>query len=449
MMSPSVIKLACITSAMRKLLPIGVALIPALLGAQTVRVTGVAFDSLSGRPLPVAFVTIGSKSTMADSLGRFSFDSVAPGTYRATIQHDMLDSLGLPGVVTSVTVTPGMGPIRIATPSIMTIWKRVSCPGNAPQDSGFVFGTVLDAATHKPVGQTSIAATWITVRGDLTARETRLSSVTADDGAFLLCGIPLGMGVQLHASRDSVEVTSLDMVLTMAAPMRRQDLALPDARGTSRGVVTGLVASGGKGVPNVRVIAGSAPEVRTGANGRFSISVAAGTQQVEIQGIGFAPMSRIVNVTANDTVTVSFEVERVVMLDSVRVRGSVVRQRFIEQFYERKRHGFGVYYKDSVQLAKQNTLNGIFGSMPLVTYSHPRAGMTSLSVGVRCPRAAIFVDRMRTDLEHLSALMPKDLAGIEVYRPGEMPADLMTLLGMNPGAKPPCAVLAWTKSGWR
>src|SRR6185369_4095701 len=113
--------------------------------------------------IPVAFVTLGSRSTMADSIGRFEFDSVAPGTYRVTMQHDILDSLGLGGIATSVTVSEGMGVVRIATPSIMTMWKRV-CPGQAPPDSGFVFGTVLDAATRAPVKGASIMATWIDLR---------------------------------------------------------------------------------------------------------------------------------------------------------------------------------------------------------------------------------------------------------------------------------------------
>jgi hypothetical protein len=448
----SVIKSPPITSKMRNLL-LGALLAPAGVFAQGVRVTGVTFDSLSGRPMPVAFVTLGSKSTMADQLGRFAFDSVAPGTYRVTMQHDMLDSLGLPGVVASVTVTPGMGPIRIATPSIMTIWKRV-CAGNAPQDSGFVFGTVLDAATHSPVAKAPIAATWVELRGsgrDVSGKQMRLESTTRDDGSFLLCGVPLGMGVRLEAGRDSVIATSLDMILSMAAPIRRQDLALPDARGAARGVVRGAVSSAGKAAPNVRVLVGSSAEVRTASNGRFTITdVPAGTQQIEIQGIGFAPQAKVINVRANDTVDVAFEVERIVVLDSVTVRGSVIRQRFVEQFYERKRHGFGMYYKDSLQLAKQQTLMGVFNSMPSVTIQHSR-GRTLLSIGSlnRCPSAPIFIDRMRTDLDHLTALRPSDMAGLEVYRPNEMPSDLMTLLGLNPGGPVPCAIVAWTKSSWR
>ena len=201
-------------------------LIPAALGAQSVRVTGVTFDSLSGRPLAVAFITLGSRSTMADSVGRFAFDSVTPGSYRLTMQHDQLDSLGLSGVAMTINVTQGMQPIRVATPSVMTMWRRV-CPGEAPPDSGFVFGTILDATTRQPVQRAPIMATWIELRGDgrsVNAKEFRLESATRDDGSFLLCGVPLGTGIRLSSNRDSITAMSLDVVLSRAAPVRRQDL---------------------------------------------------------------------------------------------------------------------------------------------------------------------------------------------------------------------------------
>lgn len=418
--------------------------------AQGVRVSGVTFDSLSGRPLAVAFITLGSKSTLADSIGRFAFDSVTPGTYRLTMQHDLLDSLGLSGIAMSVSVTEGMQPIRVATPSIMTMWRRV-CRGEAPPDSGFVFGTVLDAATRAPVRGAPIIATWLELRSDgrgVNAKEFRLESATTDDGSFVLCGVPLGVGVRLHSARDSLAASSLDMLLSQSAPVRRQDLSLGDTR--SRGVVRGSVISAGKGVPNAHVIVGSSPEVITNGNGQFiARNVIAGTQQIEVQGIGFSKATKLVNVPAGDTLQVSFEIEKIVTLDSVTVRGSAIRQRLATQFEERKRRGSG-YFRDSLQLAEKNTLEGVFFSMPSVQMQHPR-GRTTLSIGSRCPSAMIFVDRMRTDIDHLTMLRPTDLGGLEVYRPGEMPSDLAALLGLNRSRNPttPCAVVAWTKMGWR
>jgi hypothetical protein len=55
---------------------------------------------------------------------------------------------------------------------------------------------------------------------------------------------------------------------------------------------------------------------------------------------------------------------------------------------------------------------------------------------------------MRTDFEHLNALRPSDLGGLEVYRAGEMPMDLATQFGFNPFNRP-CAIVAWTKMGWK
>ena len=426
-------------------------LVPGLVQAQAiVRVTGVAFDSLSARPLSSAFVTLGSKSAMSDSLGRFAFDSVATGTYRVTMQHDVLDSLGLPGITSSVVVRDSMDPIRIATPSIRTMWRRV-CPGEAPPDSGFVFGTVRDAATRTPVRRGQILGTWIDLAGSgasrITQKQWRLESETVDDGSFVLCGLPLNSGIRLMAGHDSAGAV-LDLVLSRAAPVRRQDLALSDPRNAARGVVRGIVTSGGQTVSNARINVGGASEVRSGGNGRFIVrNVPVGTQQLEVEGIGFSPVTRIVEVSANDTVEVSVNVERITMLDSVTVSASAARVRLANQYDQRRRMGNG-YYRDSTEIGRFNTLDGVFNGMGMVSLRRPRGATPTISIGSRCPSATIYIDRTRTDADHLMALRPSDIAAMEVYRPGELPIDLAAVLGLHPMAKP-CAVVVWTKLGWR
>jgi hypothetical protein len=396
---------------------------------------------------------------MADSAGRFAFDSVAPGSYRITMQHDVLDSLGLSGVARTVDVAPGMSPVWLATPSVMTMWRRV-CRGEAPPDSGFVFGTVLDAATRKPVRNAPIVATWLDLRSTgrgVNAKELRLESATIDDGSFVLCGVPLGVGIRLHSSRDSVVATSLDMILSRAAPVRRQDLSQADPSLTARSVVRGSVIAGGKGVANARVVVGTMPEVRTAANGQFIVvGVPAGTQQIEAQGIGFTPATQILNVGVGDTVFVSFNVDKPVTLDSVIVKGSVTRQATIAQFEDRRRRGSG-YFRDSTQLGKYLSLEGAFATMASArTERRPGRGLTVVIGGSRARgirqtagcEATVFIDRMRTDFEHLNAMRPSDLAAIEVYRTNEMPMDLATQFGFNPFNRP-CSIVAWTKAGWR
>src|ERR1043165_9174909 len=78
-------RVACVLSSHMRLVFLTAFLLPSVLRAQAVRVTGVAFDSLGQSPLATAFVTLGSRSTMADTAGRFAFDSVAPGPYRVTL----------------------------------------------------------------------------------------------------------------------------------------------------------------------------------------------------------------------------------------------------------------------------------------------------------------------------------------------------------------------------
>ena len=433
-------------------------LLPAVARGQAVRVGGATFDSLTGRPIPAAFITLGSRSTLSDSIGRFEFDSVAPGTYRVTMQHDLLDSLGLGGMATTVIVSENMAPLRIATPSIMTMWRRV-CPGQAPQDSGFVFGTVLDAATRTPVKGAPIIATWIDLRSEgktVGGKEWRLESATADDGSFVLCGIPLGNGVRLHSLRGSVEAASLDMVLSMASPVRRQDLAHPDPTASARGVVRGRVVSAGKPVPNARIVVGNSPEVRTADDGQFVVrNVPAGTQQIEVQGIGFTAVTKILNVAGNDTLDMELDVQRVAMLDSVVVHASAAREQLKRDFEDRRRRGSG-YFRDSTQIGKYIEIEGVFATMASVRTERIQGrGLTVVIGGSRARgirriegcNAVVIVDRARTDFERLNALRPQDIAAIEVYRVNEMPMDLATQFGFNPFNRP-CAVVAWTKMGW-
>src|SRR5437868_1769533 len=69
-------------------------------------VRGVVFDSVRGRPLRDAFVSIngGTQSTTTDERGRFRFDSVSGGVRTFTVQHASLDSLGFSGLTKRATI---------------------------------------------------------------------------------------------------------------------------------------------------------------------------------------------------------------------------------------------------------------------------------------------------------------------------------------------------------
>lgn len=440
--------------------PLSIALFaPLALRAQTVRVTGVAFDSLALAPMPGAFITLASRSAITDSAGRFAFDSVAPGRYRLVMQHDLLDSLGLSGIAASVDVRSSMETIRIATPSAQSMWRRV-CHGEQPRDSGFVFGVVLDAA-KRPVSGAAVVGTWLELKqvGDtISQKGWQLDTQTQADGSFVMCGMPVGTGVALEAGKDSSLYAEVDVMLTDRTPVRRQDFTVFDPRDTLlRGTIRGVVSADGKPVENVHVETDGLPEVTTGRDGQFTLrGVRPGTRQVYFQAIGFMPFSRIVEVSVNDTARLPVTVEKAVMLDAVLVKAATARGRLIDQFNERRRVGMGKF-RDSTQIGMFNALEGVFSGMPMVWTQRPGAGEFEIRIGgsrgrglrqsVGCS-AAIIIDRVKADGFQLTALRPQDIAALEVYRMNEMPMDLATQFGYNPFARP-CAVVVWTKRGWR
>src|SRR5262249_22946364 len=86
---------------------------------------GTVFDSLRGRPLANAFVTVAgvNGASATDSKGRFRFDSVPPGVYTVTAQHPVLDSIGLSGLAARATVEAGGSDVQLAVPSFETLWR--------------------------------------------------------------------------------------------------------------------------------------------------------------------------------------------------------------------------------------------------------------------------------------------------------------------------------------
>jgi hypothetical protein len=139
---------------------------------------------------------IGSgRSTVTDSRGRFSFDSVTPGKYSFVAYHAALDSIGFAGLSVRAVVTDGREPVRIAVPTFPTLWRLACGDVPAPSDSGFVYGSVRDAATHKAIAGATVSLTWVDISLD-SARQVRQKrwrrQVTSDStGSYGACGVPV------------------------------------------------------------------------------------------------------------------------------------------------------------------------------------------------------------------------------------------------------------------
>jgi hypothetical protein len=150
-----------------------------------VRVQGIAWDSLHAMPLAGAFIGLSgtSRSVMSDSTGHFTFDSVPPGQYQLTLQHDVVDAAGMSSIATRVTASAkATDTAHISLPSFATFWKSL-CQGPTPAQGWIVYGAVLDTG-GKGVKQPLRLGTEIRDK-DSTTFADRLTDST---GTYVSCG---------------------------------------------------------------------------------------------------------------------------------------------------------------------------------------------------------------------------------------------------------------------
>lgn len=384
--------------------------IAARVGAQSaspLSVNGVAYDSLRGAPLGGAFVMVAgtSRSATSDSSGRFRIDSLAPGTYTFVLQHEALDSIGFTEWMVKSTIANPRDTVRVFVPSFQRLWAAACGSGRAPADSALVFGTIRAAGQSRPVAGARVSVSWTELTGDQKTgiAQHRVGGEVMSDstGAYTICGVPANLGIRVIASTDSAATDVID--LYPRARVQRRDLTLGAASGRDRGTVAGRLRdiSGGP-VSGARVSTPGAPEVRSGADGRFVIRrVPVGTRQVDVFAIGTQPVSAVVDVVANDTATVDFELVKVAALDTMRVRASTVRQFRVREIDERKKMGFGDFM-DSLKIEKHADFRSAVSELPKY----------------QC-LSRLFVDGVRIDVRDMAAelrlLKPDEVGLIEWY----------------------------------
>ena len=435
--------------------------LPALVIAATkapaqagVRVQGVVFDSVRGRPLGGAIVSVAGdpRTVIADSVGRFAIDGVSAGEHTFVAQHDSLDRIGLSGLTKRVSVSGSEGDVVIAVPSFESLW-RLSCGDRpAPRDSAIIYGSVMQPDGRAPAAGATVDAAWIDLRiGALMtiAQKRWRSSATADvRGSYALCGVPMGSSVRLMASTDSAATGLIDVPLTDLR-IERHDLVLGATTGTTasqHGVVAGtLTAENGAPFADARVTVGGAPEVRTDGRGRYVLrGVPVGTRQLEILALGMKPILAVVTVSPEDTTVFSAVLHKVTLLAAVNVTANARQREMLRGIEERRKGGFG-YVHDSTTLAGVGTVAAVFSGFPSVHVNRTRGSRFTLllpsSVGGLCT-ANVFLDGIyQNDFDQLNFLIPDDIAVVEVYPRGtSVPMDLQPPRVSSCGA-----VAVWTK----
>jgi hypothetical protein len=426
--------------------------------AATMPVRGVAYDSIRREPLRNAFVSIlgnlfGARNTTTDSHGRFRFDSVPPGDYTFAIQHAALDSLGLSGVSRKATVASDRDEVRLSVPSFATLWG-IECRGlRIPKDSGFVFGTVRDAETLRPVPHARVEVSWTELgmkSGHVRGRLWRAEALADDEGNYSVCDVPTWEAMVVRAAGDSTASGDIELE-PRAGRVERRDLVVgpADSSASHVGIVTGLVTDV-NGVPfqQARVAVAGMREVRSDFDGRFIVrGVPLGTQQVEVRSVGVSPVSTTVDVLPRDTTTVNLQFGRPIVLQGMRVTATPGAHVMSQEFDVRRKSGAG-YVLDSTAIERYPDFINVFNDVPGIRMSRVR-GTVSLSTmsnkGGTCA-PTVLLDGIEASANSLTDLQSHEIAAVEVYaHPLTVPAQLLP-----PGRPPECGmVVVWTRYTFR
>lgn len=228
------------------------------------------------------------------------------------------------------------------------------------------------------------------------------------------------------------------------------------------GVIDGWVSDTNLVPLSAAVVSVLQVHARIGTNraGRFRIvDVPAGQYLILVRRSGYRPTSEVIDVSAGDTVRVSYALER-----SAQTLGAVVieekRQSVrMMEFEQRRRAGVGVFITAEELDSRSSTMTAdALMTVPAMTVTPDQSrngalialsrreggGLTSLGEPAYCPMA-VQLDGVKLSTQFDLRLLPtpKDIAGIEIYSgPATTPPQFA-------GPDSHCGVMiVWTKQGY-
>jgi hypothetical protein len=430
-----------------------VALSPLAAQRGLARVRGVVFDSLRGKPLGNASVSIaGGHFTMnTDPSGRFEFDSVPPGTLIITARHALLDSIGLPGLSAKAVVTEGGGDVNLSVPSFASMWRVACGDRQAPRDSGIVYGTIRDAESSRPIADASVEVTWsdfMLLQQKIRERRWHVDTKSNRAGGYAICGVPVDLATQLYAHAEAAASGVLDLPVG-GTRVQRRDLLIAATDTSARGRLRGRVIDHlGAVVTDAVIRVDSSSEGRTDSTGAFEVPrVPAGTREVKVLAIGAEPMTILTDILPRETTTLSVQLRPVYTLNTVTTTSTRGARVSAAEFDVRRKSGFG-YIEDSTTISRYPQFVNALRSFPgLTIQQRPTTLMITVpnGKGGEC-QPDVLIDGARATFNHLLDLMSSEIGGVEVYtHAAHIPSRFVPT-----GIQPQCGmILVWTKYGFR
>ena len=279
--------------------------------ADSYSLRGVVFDSVRGAPLPDALVQISvtndrarAMSTRSNARGEFAFDSLRTGSYLIGFLHPRLDSLLLAPPLRSIVVDgTSTQPVALAIPGEATLLATFC--GVDAASSTVMLGRVRSTDASREATDASIRAEWselaMTTRSLSTSPRSATTRV-AQDGAFVLCGLPPDVRLYVRAviGQDSSPALALD---APSSGLVLRSIWVSPRGSTARAMVHGVVRSAAQTpVAGARLsVRGNTSTVASDANGAFVLPASLlGTRMLDIEAVGFQPQHIPIEILAGD-----------------------------------------------------------------------------------------------------------------------------------------------------
>lgn len=412
-------------------------------------VSGTVVDSLSGKPVPNAVVSLqgGPLESVSDAGGRFSIAGVLPGEYTLEVRSPSLDSVG--AVYQSAVSVLDATSIRVRVPSANLIAATIcgKSVGDGREGFGMLVGRVAAGRDSAPQGNVTVMAEWIERSG---ASEPRWVEVAADArGMFRLCGLPLSTALVVRAASDSGASGPVDIRIPASRRFARAELFI-DALTRTDATFSGRVFTDSTRNPIIGAevaLLDLGQETVTNGLGAFRLTgIPAGTHRVRVRRIGYGPVDTSIAFGVSEKVERQIFLERVTALDSMLVTAPR-RDIAMMEFADNRKVGLG-HFLTRAELEKQEgrKLSEIMAQLPGLTMNHAVGGGNAAwvassrnvkSVGNRdCAEleggkasiyqkcgfcyAAVYLDRAviyrgRGPVPDINSFMPHQIEGIEYY----------------------------------
>ena len=226
--------------------------------------TGMVYDSLSGRGLAGVVVTVAGASERAitDSLGTFALSIPVSGARIVTLSHDLLDLLPERATHT-VELVPG-APVHLvtSTPGPGALAQRM-CRGE-PGATGLV--GLIARQPERPIADIPVEAAWFSTQGGAGVVRQTETTRSNERGLWAFCSLPVGVPVTVRQLDGQREVA---LVNEKVDPLRFRWLALGDTAAAAPafalpGLVVGASPTPASGEPtlepaHMRMNRGGAP----------------------------------------------------------------------------------------------------------------------------------------------------------------------------------------------